>query len=57
MQESIVQITCSIKYGNRAVVSAMMLLEWWRVQQGHRLGEQALPGPAGVGAEAPGTPA
>ena len=39
-------------------MSAMMLLEWWcGVQQGHSLREEALPEPAGVGAEAPVTPA
>ena len=40
------------------VMSAMVLLEWWcGVQQGHSLGEEALPEPIGAGAEAPVTPA
>lgn len=39
------QITCSIKFGMCAVVSAMMLLER-RIQSGHGL-RKALPEPAG----------
>ena len=39
-------------------MSAMMLLEWWcGVQQAHSLGEEALPEPTDMGAEAPVTPA